>query len=348
MGKMRVLKYSEPLKAEIVEVEIPAIEPHQSLAKSIVTNVSAGTEMAFYRGTAPQLNNKKNPANGLWKKAENSITYPMSSTDPGCWWMGYACVAEIVETGSEVKDLKVGNVVFTHQGHKEFQIIEQDYYKLSGNMKPEHASLTMLTEICLNGILDTNIKLMDNIVVIGMGTLGQLLLQMCKLSGAFVIAVDFIDERLKLSSKLGADKIINPSTDGDLAENVFECLGHGADSVIEVSGNSGALPDAVRCVRKDGQITVLSFYQDPPSTFEMGREFHHNRTIIRSSQIGAINPALTNRYDRARLGQTALKLLEKMDVGSLISHRCAFADYPEMIKVIAENPSQCQSVVLSY
>ena len=347
MSKMKVLRYPEPFKAEIAEVPIPSISSHQSLARSIVTNVSAGTEMAFYRGTAPQLNSRAN-AEGLWEKAENCITYPMQSSDPDCWWMGYACVAEIVETGSDVTDIKAGDIVFTHQGHKEFQVIEQDYYKLPVDMEPEYASLTTLTEICFNGVLDADIKLMDNVVIIGMGTLGQLLVQMCKLSGTCVIAVDFIDERLHLASKLGADRVINPSVDGDLAENVFRALGQAADSVIEVSGNSKALPDAVRCVRKDGQVTVLSFYQDAPVTFEMGREFHHNRVLIRSSQIGEIAPALTNRYDKSRRGRTAIELIRKMDIGPLISHRCDFDNYPEMLKMIDKHPSKCQSVVIKY
>ena len=53
---MRVLQYVKPYKAEIVEVATPEIKPNQTLAKSLACNVSAGTEMAFYRGVAPQFN----------------------------------------------------------------------------------------------------------------------------------------------------------------------------------------------------------------------------------------------------------------------------------------------------
>ncbi len=344
---MKVLRYIIPNQAEIAEVAKPKIGANQALAKSIVTNVSAGTEMAFYKGTAPQINSNIR-ADGLWEDAPNNVTYPMQSSDPGVWWMGYACVAKVEEIGSEVRNLQVGDIIFTPQGHKEYQVIEDNYYKLPANIKPEHASFITLTEITFNGILDSKIKLMDNILIIGMGTLGQLLLQMCKLSGAYVIAVDYIDNRLNLASKLGADVTVNSKKEGDLGERVISILGSGADTVIEVTGNSKALPDAVRCVRKEGQVTVLSFYQNPPDTFNMGREFHHNRVTIRSSQIGGIDPAISCQYDRARRAESAIKLLQKMNIDALISHRCKFEDYPEMLKTMANNPSNCQSVIIEY
>ncbi len=346
--KMKVLRYPKPYQAEIVEADLPAIGKHQALAKTIVSNVSAGTEMAFYRGTAPQLNSRIRP-DGLWEDAPDNITYPMQSDGAGVWWMGYAAVSEVVEVGSDVNDLKIGDIVFTYGPHKEYQIIEGGYFKVPAKLKPEQASFTALTDIVFNGILDSAIKLMDNVVIIGMGTLGQLALQMSKLSGAFVIAADFIDRRLQLASKLGADETINPKAEGDLAKSVIKILGERADLVIEVTGNSKALADAVRCVRNDGQVTVLSFYQSPPDNFQPGREFHHNRIIIRSSHTGEVNPALRNQYDnKAKRTYKAMQLISRLDVDSLISHRCKFDDYPKMLETIDKNPSECQSVIIEY
>ena len=344
---MKILRYPEALKAEIVETETPGINENQALAKSIVCNVSAGTELAFYRGVSPQLNSKAGET-GLWESAPGNLGYPMQSNNPGCWWMGYACVAEVVEVGRQVDNLKVGDIVFTGQGHKEYQVINDNFLKLPEGVGPEAAAFLTLTQIAFNGILDAHIKLMDNVVILGMGTIGQLLLQMAKMSGCNVIAVDLVDKRLDLASKLGADLIVNPGRDGDTAQNVLKFFGRGADAVLEVTGNSKALHDAVRCVCKDGQVTVLSFYQQPPANFEMGREFHHNRVTIRSSQIGGIDPKLRHHYDRSRRAETSLKLIEKMDVESLISHRCQFEDYPKMLEVIDKHPENCQSVIIKY
>ena len=345
---MRVLRYLEPHKADLLEVDDPKAAPNQALVKNVCCNVSAGTEMAFYRGTAPQINSEW-LANGLWVDKPGNLTYPMDSSDPDVWWMGYASVGEVVEVGSELKGVKKGDIIFTMQGHKEMQIISEGNFSIvPAGMTAQQASFTLLAVTCYNGILDANIKLMDNIVIIGMGTLGQLLLQMAKLSGAVVACADFFDERLNLAKKLGADYVINSSKDGELAEKVFEVFGYAADGVIEVTGNSKALSQAVRCVKKDAQVTVLSFYQNPPDNFQMGREFHSNRTTIKSSQIGGINPALSHRYDDERRMKASLELIAKMDVDSLVSHNCKFYEYPEMLKTISDNPSACKSVIIEY
>ena len=51
---MKVLRYPKVSKAEIIETETPRIKENQALSKSIVSNVSAGTELAFYRGVSPE------------------------------------------------------------------------------------------------------------------------------------------------------------------------------------------------------------------------------------------------------------------------------------------------------
>lgn len=347
---MRILQYTESGKAEIVCGKIPEINKYQALGKNIVSNVSAGTEMAFYRGTAPQIHSTADD-NGRGITAKDNLTYPMSSNDPGCWWMGYASVVEIVKVGNEFKgELKVGDVVFTSQGHKEYHVIDNGGYQpIPADVTPECASFKTLMEIAYNGFLDSKIKMLDNVVIFGMGTIGQLLVRICKLAGARVAAVDFLDSRLDLATAGGADVVINPGkTNASIAEAVFDSFSGKADAVIEVSGNAKALHDAVSCVKKEGQVTVLSFYQQAPLNFLMGQEFHHNRVVIRSSQIGGIAPEISYQFTKGERADNAMKLLSKIAVAPLISHRCSFEEYPEMIKTIDKNPSATLSVVIKY
>lgn len=346
---MRVLQYTKPREAAIVDKTTPRIGEDQALGRNLVSNVSAGTEMAFYRGTAPQINSTMR-SDGLWEDRENSLAYPMASSDPDCWWMGYASVVEIVEVGAGFGGgLKVGDIVFTPQGHKEFHLIEEgNYQKVPKGLAPEVASFKTLTEIAYNGFLDAKIKLLDNVVLFGMGTIGQLLVQMCKMAGANVVAVDVLDSRLELAAANGADVVVNPLKCERVASAVFEAFGGPADAVVEVSGNSSVLNEAVCCVKKDGQVTVLSFYQDPPANFMMGREFHHNRVVVRSSQIGGISPGISHQFGGGERSANAMALLGKMDVSSLITHRCSFGDYPDVIKTIDENPAETLSVVIEY
>ena len=285
----------------------------------------------------------------LWETKEDNLTYPMTSNDPGCWWMGYAAVLEIIAVGEDfADDLKVGDIVFAPVGHKDYSLIQSEFQKIPQNISPEQASFKTLTEIAYNGFLDAKIKLMDSVVIFGLGTIGQLLVRICKLTGAKVTVVDFLESRLKLATSAGADFAVNPGKVDDVASTILTVNGSPADAVIEVSGNSKALHEAVRCVKKDGQVTVLSFYQTAPDNFFMGREFHHNRVVIRSSQIGGVAPELSHLITREERGAKAMNLLAKLNVEELISHRCKFDNYPELIKTISENPSETLSVLIEY
>ena len=344
---MKVLRYKAPRQAEIVESETPKASGKTSVAKTLFTQVSAGTEMAFYRGTAPQLNYSGNKY-GLWEKAPNNIVYPMKSDDPGVWWMGYAAVGRIVEVAPEEKNLGKGDLVFTWGPHREYQSASS-FVKLPEDTNPRHASFLALMRIALNGYWDARVMLLDDVVIFGMGNIGQLLLQMCKLGGAKVVAVDRIASRLELARKLGADAVFNPATDGDAGNFVYERTnGRGADAVIEVTGNVKALPDAIRCAGYNGQVTVLSFYQDVADTLDLGREFHHKRTVVRSSQAGGNNPHLGPLHNPDRQTQHAIELLKLIDLDSLITHQVPFAELPAALEMIDKNPNECLSVVVEY
>jgi len=118
--------------------------------------------------------------------------------------------------------------------------------------------------------------------------------------------------------------------------------------VFEVTGNVYALPHAIRCAGNDGVVTVLSFYQGTANTMDLGQEFHHKRTTLRSSQIGRINPACAAQYDNPRRRDQSLVLLKKLQLDPLISHRVAFAELPQALKIIDSDPGACQAVIVRY
>lgn len=343
----QALRYEAPRQASIVPSTIPTIQGRQCVARTLMTSVSAGTEMGFYRGTAPQFNSRTD-GHGLFVEAADSITYPMQSDTPGVWWMGYSAIGQITQVGPEEKALKVGDKVWCQTGHKTFMISDQ-FLKLPENVDVEDATFLALLDITFNGMLDAKVKLLDEVVILGMGTLGQLLLQMCKLSGARVIGVDYLDARLDLARRMGADVVFNPAKQGDLGQFVQqETNGRGADVVFEVTGNVKALSQAIRCVGVDGVVNVMSFYQQGADSLMLGQEFHHKRIILRSSQVNHIDPALGNRYNRNRRLQQAVKLVGQLNLKPLISHRVAFGELPEALAMIDQNPSQCQAVVVTY
>lgn len=341
------LRYDAPRSARIVPATTPAPIGKITLAQTLASSVSAGTEMGFYRGSAPQLNTRSD-ANALFEPAPNNLTYPMQSDAPGVWWMGYSAVGRVTQVGPDETSLQPGDLVWVQTGHKSTLASDQ-FLKLPADTNIEHATLIALIEIAFNGMLDARVKLLDEVVIFGMGTLGQLLLQMCKQSGSRVIAVDHLDSRLDLAKRFGADVTFNPARDGDLGLFVQQhTQGRGADVVFEVTGNINALPHAIRCTGIDGTVTVLSFYPDGAEPLCLGREFHHKRIKLRASQICHIDPALGSTYNFQRRRQQTLTLLQSLNLDPLITHRVPFNDLPNALTMIDQNPAACQAVVVKY
>lgn len=343
----RALRYEAPRQASIVPSTLPKAQGKVSIARTLMTSVSAGTEMGFYRGTAPQLNSTMD-ANALFEAAPNNLTFPMQSDGPGVGWMGYSAVGKIIEVAPEETQLKVGDKVWCQSGHKTY-MASDCFLKLPDDLDVEDATFLALLDITFNGMLDAKVKLLDDVVILGMGTLGQLILQMCKLSGARVTVVDMLDSRLQLAKQHGADVLFNPANEGDLGKFIQnQTDGRGADVVFEVSGNVKALTDAIRCVGIDGTVTVMSFYQQGADSLMLGQEFHHKRIRLRSSQVNHVAPDLSNNYDRQRRLNQAVSLAKKLNLKPLVSHRVAFEELPKALAMIDENPSQCQAVVVTY
>lgn len=345
---MKILRYPESCKAEIVEVPTPEPTGNLILSKSLYCNISAGTEMGFYRGTAPQMNYEIEPG-WFFKEKPGNIKFPMQSDGEGVWWMGYANVSEVLETGPDVTKFRPGDIIFSQVGHKSHQIIpESAAIKLPPGTNPEHAALTALVEIAFNGILDAGIRLMDWVAVFGLGTLGQLLVQMSKLSSAKVIAVDGLKKRMNLATKGGADFIVD-FTKKDPGQKIYELTkDRGADVVFEVSGNVKALSDAIRAAAYNGKVTVLSFYQDPAASLKLGNEYHHKRIKLQCSQILGIHPPLSNTWGMERRREAALELVNILDIESLISHRFDFEQAPEAFQLIDKKPEECNAIILKY
>ena len=349
---MKIMVCEAPKKLSVAEIPDIPLGKNQIRAKTLCSAISHGTEMSFYKGTSPFFARKKDDKTGIFIDAgENEKwTYPVRTCDPGVWYMGYSAVGEITEVGEDVKTLKIGDMIYASAPHQS-QIIcdENSALLIPSGINPENAVVLTNLQTTYNGILDTSIKLGDTVVVSGLGVLGQLLVQMVKMSGATtVIGVDTLQKRLDTALENGADYAFNPLTQ-DAAVEVRKLTDNkGADAVIEVSGNQSALQNAIRMAGNDTVITALSWYQGSCSALDMSEEFHHNRVTIKCSQTGAINPSIRHMWDNERKTKMCVKLLEKLNIQNLITHRFKYEDVASAYELIDSNPQEIIQVVITY
>lgn len=351
--KMKVMVYEGPRKLRLEEMEDYPLKENEVRIQTLFTGVSHGTEMSVYRGSVPFFRRKNVWDLRLFRPADEKDLwgYPIKSCTPGVWYMGYANVGKIIEIGKEIKDLKIGDIVYSNAPHQS-QIVktEDQVIKLPENIKPEHGVFFTNLMTTFNGILDTRIKLGDTIAVSGLGALGQLVTQMAKMSGAFqVYGIDMFDKRLEVAMENGADIVFNPKTCSDIAYEIRKLTGNkGADSVIEVSGSQKALNEAIRIAAPDTTVTALGWYQGLCTDLDLSEEFHHNRISLRSSQTVFINPEIRHMWDNKRKENACIGLLSKLKLDNLITHKIPYEHAAEAFEMIDKNPKDIIQLVLTY
>ena len=117
----------------------------------------------------------------------------------------------------------------------------------------------------VNGLIANGVR-GSNVLIIGLGTVGLLIQQVCKMNGNRVIAMDIQEHSLNLSKKLGADLVLNARRENTI-EKISEFLGDKKlDVVFDIVNSKHSLNVAVNAVRKQGRIIMVGI---PPKNFEV-------------------------------------------------------------------------------
>jgi len=201
----------------------------------------------------------------------------------------------------------------------------------------------------MNGVHDARIRIGETVAVFGMGTLGQIVGQLARKSGARVVGVDQIENRLEIARQSHAADIVLNAGDGELAERIRGITDNrGADVAIEVTGSTIALNQAIRSVAYSGKVVALGFFQGEAAGLFLGEEFHHNRVNIVGSQIFGTDPELTYRWNRLRLVQAFMRLQADrvVDLNPIISHVVPFDDAGEAFRILDQEPENALQIVL--
>jgi len=350
---MKVMRYDGPKKVRVETVDDMPLQGNQVRIQTMFSGISHGTEMNVYRGAAPFFNKKNDGEYRLFSAANENEKwiYPVRSCDPGVWYMGYSNVGKVIEVGKDVHMLLIGDVVYSSSPHQSQVIVdENNAIRLPEGIKPEHGIFFTNLMTTFNGILDTKIKLGDTVAVSGLGVLGQLLIQMTKMSGAFqVFGIDLFEKRLITAKENGADKVFNPKRCEDIALEIRKLTNKkGTDAVIEVTGNQAALQEAIRIAAPDTTVTALGWYQGACKSLNLSEEFHHNRVTIRSSQTCYIQPEISHMWTFERKQQTCLALLKKLQMDNLITHRIPFDNIADAYHLIDENTEEVIQAMITY
>jgi 2-desacetyl-2-hydroxyethyl bacteriochlorophyllide A dehydrogenase len=144
---------------------------------------------------------------------------------------------------------------------------EQQVFKLPDSISFEEGCLTEPVSVCLRGIDIADIREGSTVAILGLGGIGQILLQLALLAGASqVMVADPVESKRNLALEMGADLAFDPLVEDMWATTMKVTKNRGFDTVIEASGNTDSAKSAIDMVGKAGTMVYFAVY---PMNFEL-------------------------------------------------------------------------------
>lgn len=237
--KMKGWKIYAPGDIRLEQVDIPQPGPEEALLKVEVAT-TCGTDLKIYRRGHP------------------GMTFPNK--------FGHEVVGEVVAKGEKIHHVQLGDRVATaaNGAFAEYVLVTppmslHEMPVVPEGIAAEAAALTEPFACAYHGIVESDVKLGDQVVVLGCGPIGLMFVRLAKMSGAWVIATDTIEGRLQAARKVGADETLNIKEMEDPVKVVRSLTENdaGVDIAIEAVGLPGAWEQALYMIRPGGLVTFF-------------------------------------------------------------------------------------------
>ena len=329
---MRALtvEFIAPRELALVEIDLPEPRAGEMLGRTLYSGISSGTELLVYRGEI----DRDLPLDDTIGSLRGSFSYPFR--------YGYSCIG-IVERSEGM--VAPGAVVFAFHPHQDRFVCPIDDATPVSGIDPRIATLFPLVETAIQITLDAGEVLDEEVVVMGLGTVGTLTALLLQRGGAHVTGVDPSPWRRSLARELDILAVM-PGDDGDAVAEATG--GKGVPLVVEASGNPSALASALGHLAPEGTALVASWYGTKPVTLRLGGEFHRRRLTIRSSQVSTIPSRLAGRWTIERRRNHAVRLLSELPLKRLATHEFPFARAAEAFAALDHGDEDVMHIALAY
>jgi len=282
--------------------------------------------------------------------------------------IGHEFSGEIVEIGANVKKLKKGDRITVNPQivcgecyycihHQENMCKLQNYslgttengamrdfinvrgdrvHKLPDNVSYESGALVEPISIAVNAVQESGIRVGQSAAVIGAGTIGLMVVQVLRVSGANKIFVlEPVESKQKKALELGATKVFGPNAWNKIRRLTDKL---GPDHVYDCVGLSTTITTALSLVKKGGCITLIGMHAQ---TLEI------NNALLFTTN----NLTLKGVYGYTQdVYSTAINLLEQGRINSevIITSHIKIEELPSMFEKLANPPHDELKVIVDF
>lgn len=175
-----------------------------------------------------------------------------------------------------------------------------------------------------------------NILVLGAGTIGNLVAQVADALGANkVLITDISEYKLQKARQCGLKYVINPQQE-DIGQAILTTFGPDkADLIIECVGVQDTINQAVENARKGSTIIIVGVFGKKPMV-DLG--------LVQDRELSLLGTLMYQKKDYER----AIELVSngKLCLDQMITHRYAFKDYLEAYEAIESSGGNYMKVMI--
>ncbi|MGD9497456.1 MAG: zinc-binding alcohol dehydrogenase [Armatimonadota bacterium] len=350
----RILMVDGHGRGVLAERETPQPLPGHVLVRTRASMFSQGTELAaaFRYRRQPQPDTPPRP-------------------------LGYQCAGDIVSVGEGVSGRAPGQRVACMSGgphqppgvgayHADYVVVAVNLTApIPENVSYAEAASAHLGATAMHAIRRAELALCEDVLVVGLGVVGQFCVRFAALSGTRVVGWDLFALRREAAQRGGAGLTINPAATDPIPSTRAFTLGRGLDcAFIAFGGDSDEVFEQV-----EGCMKVS------PDTHQMGRivivggfSFRHQwaaalgnldvRSAARTGpgfldaawETGRDYPPVFVQWSTQRNLHECLRLMSegRLDVDGFTSHVFPMSEAPTAIDTIVERTEQTVAVVLDH
>jgi predicted dehydrogenase len=347
----------------IAEVPAPALRGPGALVQTRCSLISAGTERGLVELAQKSLIGKARQRPDLVKQFMDKVkrdglraalATAMERLDRPLL-QGYSSAGEVVAVSEDLREVTAGSRVACGGGgyasHAGFVYVPRNLLvNLPDAVSNEEGSFACVGAVAMQGVRIGRLELGERVVVIGLGLIGQVLVQMVRAGGCRVLGCDPDPDRQALARQLGADAVCAPSS-LDASCATFTA-GRGADAVFIMAAtpSNEPLEQAVGISRLRGRIigvgdfgmhiTRKPFYERELE-FRMSRSYGPGRYDATYEEGGIDYPPAYVRWTEQRNMASVIDLIAqgKLNVKPLITHRFSIEEADKAYALLSDHPA---------
>jgi predicted dehydrogenase/threonine dehydrogenase-like Zn-dependent dehydrogenase len=341
---LQITQYQKTGEISVDELPAPKLRPGSVLVRNVFSLISAGTERTSVETAQASMLQKARSRPDLVRQVLDNVnregllsTYKkVRERLDNFKELGYSCAGVVVE--SAVDDIKVGDRVACagvgYASHAEIVSVPRNLVvKVPDEVGFDEAAFTTVCAIAMQGVRQADVRVGEQVAVIGLGLIGLITVQLLKASGARVIGMDISSRNFDLALTLGCDRCAISNQEAALEVESFT-RGYGADAVVITAATTSNEPVelAIQCARKRGTVVAVgavgmniprSPFYEKEINFRMSCSYGPGRYDPDYEERGQDYPLGFVRWTENRNMEAVLDMMaqRKLNVAALITHK---------------------------